>query len=404
MKTIIFIGTQKSGSSRDAIKAADELGYYTVLFTNNVKQLFQRTEYNDVHLMKYCNLNKYDQLKDMIKELQSFGLKIKAIVSFVDSYCYIANKLAFDFGLNYFTNDALYTMENKILSRKALEGTIYCPKFIIIESNKTYLEKDIKSIIPGIIKSPKSAGSKDVYKIKNYQEFIDKLNILKNKYPNDNFLLEEFLDGQQLIAEVLVINDVIHIIGVIEQEISFINNHFIVTGYYLQQDKPDYYDNLIDSVENIIKLHGLKHGSCHLELKHINEIWKLIEINPRISGGGMNQLIKHGTGINLVEQTLNLTLGKDIDLEPKFKKHVYIQYKTSNENGVLECITGKNKTVKSNNILSVYLKPRKGNVISIPLSMGNRYAYVIATGDSKDEAEQNAKKGIEQIQFHITNE
>ena len=34
LKTIVFINTQKSGSSREAIKQAERMGYFTVLFTN----------------------------------------------------------------------------------------------------------------------------------------------------------------------------------------------------------------------------------------------------------------------------------------------------------------------------------------------------------------------------------
>jgi len=42
MKTIIFIGLNKSGSSREAVKAANELGYYTVVLTDKEKQIQQK--------------------------------------------------------------------------------------------------------------------------------------------------------------------------------------------------------------------------------------------------------------------------------------------------------------------------------------------------------------------------
>lgn len=51
MKTIIFIGTQKSGSSREAISTAEQLGYYTVLLTDRQSYMEQRTEFPDVHHM-----------------------------------------------------------------------------------------------------------------------------------------------------------------------------------------------------------------------------------------------------------------------------------------------------------------------------------------------------------------
>jgi biotin carboxylase len=403
MKAIIFIETNKSGSSREAIRAAERLGYYTILFTDNQKQIEQRSEYPDVHLMKFCDVNNLEEMKEIIQKLQLRGIKIKAITSFVDSKCCIANRLAKEFGLNSFTNEAICKMENKLHSRNAIIYTEYCPKYLSLEPDKIYSENDVKDFMPGIIKSPKSAGSKDVYLVQGYSSFIKRYQELRKKLPNTPILLEEYIEGSQYIAEVLVINEKVYLIGIIEQEISYLNDHFIVTGYYLQTEKPEYYNILYKAVKDIIQLHGLKFGPCHLELRQVNGIWKLIEINPRISGSGMNNLIELGTGINLVEQTLKLLLDEEIDIEPKFNKPVYAEYITSSEEGIIEKVTGKNRTLNSKDVLSVYIKPRKGNKITLPLSMGNRYAYVIATGENKDEAKQNAKEAIKEIKFHITN-
>lgn len=84
----------------------------------------------------------------------------------------------------------------------------------------------------------------------------------------------------------------------------------------------------------------------------------------------MNKLIELGTGVNLVEQTLKLILGDEVDLKPKFKKHVYAQYITAEEEGILEKATGKKRAKNKKDILFVYIKPRKGNKITLPNSMG----------------------------------
>ncbi len=68
MKAIIFISTNKSGSSREAIKAAEKLGYYTILFTNNEKQLQQRKEYIEVHKMISVNTNNLEEMREEIRE------------------------------------------------------------------------------------------------------------------------------------------------------------------------------------------------------------------------------------------------------------------------------------------------------------------------------------------------
>ena len=60
MRTIVFIETNKSGSSREAIKAAERLGFFTVLFTNRQKFIQQRTEFPEVHQMILVELSNYD--------------------------------------------------------------------------------------------------------------------------------------------------------------------------------------------------------------------------------------------------------------------------------------------------------------------------------------------------------
>lgn len=399
MKTIVFIGSQKSGSSREAIKAAEELGYYTVLFTNRISFLEKRTEFPDVHLMQLCDLNNIEEIENAITHLLSKALKISAVVSFVDPYCHTAFLLNDKFCTKIFSTEAIGTMENKILSREALAQSPYCPRFMSISKDSTYSKKQITSYLPVIMKSPNSAGSKDVFKIDTYNEFRHQSKKLFTKYPKDAILLEEFIDGPQYLVETIFYENEVNIIAIIEQEITF-NKRFIITGYNLMIDPaPDFYNNLKIAVESIVRCHGMESGPCHLEMRYVNNQWKLIEINPRISGAGMNKFIQIGLGINLVKETLKFALGQNFNIQPKYKIPCFAKYVVISETGILEKVIGKKKATKSHGVKAVYIKPRKGAVLTPPISMGNRYAYVIATGDSEEEAKKNAKQAAAQIHF-----
>ena len=63
MKTIVFINTNKLGSSREAIKAADLLGYYTILITDKIKYMETRTEFPDIHLILIADLTDFEAMK-----------------------------------------------------------------------------------------------------------------------------------------------------------------------------------------------------------------------------------------------------------------------------------------------------------------------------------------------------
>lgn len=402
MKTIVFIGTQKSGSSREAIRAAERMGYYTVLLTDKIAHLEKRTEFPDVHLMQLCDINNIDEIRKVLSQLILKAIEIKAVVSFVDPYCHTASILAEDLGILNFSSEAIGRMQNKFLSRQILSQTPYAPGFMSFKEDSPLSKEDVNKLLPAVVKSPSSSGSKDVFKANSYTEFMKCVKKINERYPGEAILAEEFLDGPQYLTEVVVYGEKVYIIAVIAQEITFSNGHFIITGYNLMINPPEsFFEDLKSAVKSIVESHGMTFGTCHLELRLVKNQWKLIEINPRISGGGMNQLIEIGLGINLVEQTLKMLLGEKPQLQPRYKKHTFAQYVVISENGILGKVTGKTRAFRSPGVKAVYVKPRKGTLLTPPVSMGSRYAFIIANGCSEQEAMENAKIAASQIQFQL---
>ncbi|PDY25790.1 biotin carboxylase [Bacillus cereus] len=383
MDTIVFIETNKSGSSREAIKAAEKLNFFTVLLTKKTKFINERTIFPDVHQMIFTDINDYDNIITTIEKLNKSGKNIKGIFSFIDPYVYVAARLSEKFCSNshIVSTKAIYRMENKILTRNVLKKLPISLNYLIYkptESLSSFLEKTKEMNFPLILKSPKSTGSKDVLLVKNKDQLILSIQSLLKKLPNEEILLEEYIDGPQYLVEILVQDGKVHIIAVIQQEITLFER-FIVTGYSLlgQVDKR-LYNSLFNAVNSVIQAFNMKNGACHLELRRIKDVWKLIEINPRISGGAMNDIIEIGHGINLVQETIQLMLGNKPSLNKKHYKYVYAHYLTVKSKGKLIRVTGKNRSSKYPGVEKVYIKPKKGTILKPPSSMGHRCGYVLA--------------------------
>lgn len=317
MKAIVFLNTQKSGSSRDALLAAKELGYAVILFTDRLSIYENRDEFPEVTKMIYGDTKNLNYLRNKIQSLIKDGYEIDAIISFNDGDVYHASLLADEFGVGRFTTVSYKWMEDKILSRLCLRGTLYNPYYRILNIRGNILDQEIFTHMPLVVKNPLSTGSKEVFLVKNTFEFFERMDYLLNnrvKY----ILLEEYLNGPQYLVETMVIKGKVHIIAVIEQDIYMYNGRSIVVGYSLHYDyDKEFYERLKSTVNDIIKHFELENGTCHLELRYINKQWKLIEINPRIAGSGMNEMIRYSLGINLVKETLKLALGLDVDLTPR---------------------------------------------------------------------------------------
>jgi biotin carboxylase len=402
MESILFIETTKTGSSREGIKVAARLGYITILLTERKTFVKQRDEFSDVSQMIHLEELTEDLIRMEINQLQKEGNIIMAIISFVDPFVSIAAQLTNEFCGTALSVDALKIMEDKTATRNALKENASSPKFEIYKPSddlKHLIQKDHK--FPIVVKSAVSKASKDVYSVENKLEMEEAMKKIIKRYPSRKIVLDEYLDGPQYLVEVLVHNGISNIIAIIKQEITK-NIKFIVTGYEIVLDlESELYKKLVQGVESILKDLRVTNAACHLEFRYVNEDWKLIEMNPRISGGAMNRMIEEAFGINLVEETIKLYLGFEPNLLRKFKKAIYTHYITIGSCGYLLNIIGENKAVAQPGVKEVYLKPLRGSIMMPPISMGHRYGYVIATGDTPEEAKENAVNAASNVKFYL---
>ena len=156
MKTIVFIGSNKSGSSREAIKAAERLGFFTVLLTDRELFFENRLDFPDVHQMIRAELTDYDLLKSKVRELQKQGKKIEAILSFIDPFVHVAAKLSKELDVTAISPDPLVKMEDKVLTRELLKGlsaSPYFEKYVKGDSMDDFINNH-KRAFTLIVKSP----------------------------------------------------------------------------------------------------------------------------------------------------------------------------------------------------------------------------------------------------------
>ena len=399
MKTIVFIGANKSGSSYEAIKASEELHYYTVLLTDRKTFYDKRMDFPHVHSMRLCNLEDINDIRGAIDRINQDRFTISAIVSFIDPHCHTAAVLSREFGLKSFTAEAIKCMLDKAKSREVLRETTYAPPFRVIGDDMSLAETELE--LPVVLKAPQSSASKDVHVARTAGQYREAFGQIRERYPNGPILVEQYIPGDQYLVETLTVKGKVHIAAVIRQEIMFAGR-FIVTGYQVMvDDSGAFFQRLKQAVREIVRRHGMRDGPCHLELRHVGGAWKLIEANPRISGGAMNGLIETAYGVNLARETLRSALGQTPDLKRRHKKEAFLQYVVVPGGGVLSKVTGKSLAQSSPGVAEVYVKPKKGSVLTPPASMGHRYAYVIATGAFAEEARTNAKAGAAKIKFHL---
>jgi biotin carboxylase len=403
MNSIVFLGTNKTGSSYEGIKAAKRLGYETILLTNRTIFAEEREDYKEIDDVRLIDMSDTDEIFLTITDLMNEGTCVDCFISFLDEYVYLAALLTNIICNTPLTFEPLKIMTDKILTRRFLRGKNYTPFFKVLSSPEA-IENEVSELndqFPLIIKSPQSNGSKDVLLVGNIWECKRGVKQLLRKNSELPILVEEYLEGPQYLIEVMVFHSTITIVAIVEQEVTK-GERFIITGYsicpkLLLEQLP----GLKETVYSIIEDFQFRNGTCHLEMKLTNKGWKLIEINPRMAGGAMNRMIEEAFGVNLAEQTIKLYAGNEPDLIRRQEKAIYAQYLIVSSIGKLLKVSGCDSAEEQAGVIEVYTKAATGQIVTPPRSMGQRYGYVLAAADSKSQARKCAINGAQQIQFYL---
>ena len=379
----------------DALAAAEALGYNVILLTD--RKSFLRWRQETVQIIYMESMDKVNVQNKIIQLLQS-GHDVQAIISFVDPYVSMAANLSNEFCGSTISSEALGLMEDKLKTRIALQENKATCNFEVVSTGNS---KPSITNFPLILKKKMSNGSKDVFYIENEKEFEIIVKKLKKQNSGSQFLIEEFIEGPQYVIEVVVVDAVPIIVAIIRQDI--IQDYtFIVSAYEVVIDMDEVvYRSLWKTVNSIIHDISLHHGTCHFEMRYTSEGWKLIELNPRISGGAMNRMIKEAFGIDLVLQSIKLYLGEEPDLIRMRRRPVHSSYITINSTGYLLEIEGLEQAASCPGVVDVQVKSSIGATMMPPISMGHRYGYVMAIGESSEEARQRAKNAVRLIKFYI---
>ncbi|ERJ11119.1 ATP-grasp domain-containing protein [Haloplasma contractile] len=379
-KAILFINTNRTGSSREALKIAFEMGYHIILLTDR-KGIYQsKEEFKYVDEIFFLEkLKQLNEVKGFINNrFNSYTLKL--IISFVDGYVYIASRLSDYFCNNNVMNSkSVLMMENKLYTRYALKDKPYNIPFKMIHN-----KEDLLTLynMPVVLKKIRGSSSRDLYFIKEKKDLESYSDLIEKE---KEWIAEKCITGKQYLLECMVLDGVVTFLCKVRQ--WSVKKQGVITDYLLNPYDP-INDHDLELLYTLIERFSIKSGHFHVEIIQNEEGTYVIEINPRISGSAMNQMIRHAYGFNYLKEILNLYLNLPVYInQHTYKKRIiYTGHITARKEGLLLRIKGLKTVNRQKGFMSLVIKPGIGTLLKAPEHMGHRYGYVIATGDTSQDA------------------
>lgn len=271
---------------------------------------------------------------------------------------------------------------DKYLQRKFLkERAIKTPIFNLI-GDISQLEG--VNYFPLVIKPVDSSASRGVKKVKNRDEL--NFQYLKSiEYSKKGkVIVEEFLEGREFSVETITQKGITNIIAITEKLInksdngSFVEDCHIIPARISKQE----HKMVSDEVFRAIKALEIDDSPTHTEVILNKKGAYIVEIACRLGGDFItSDLVPLATGVDMLENLLNISLGEEVNVESKYKKVAAVQFlNQSNYKNCAEMVAVGNKA-----IIRSEIKEYHTNEISSSLE---RMGYIILNTYSMEEMEK----------------
>lgn len=343
------------------------------------------------------------EIYDYLKHIKN----LKAIFSTSEYYIEIACTLAKAFKLPANDPVAVKLCRNKDQLAKVLSTHgILCPKTFVINSIEQIDDLCRRNFeFPVIVKPAKGSGSIGVLFCCTKDEIFNHAKCLfeENNRESNSVLIQEYIEGDEYSVETLCFDGQIKIVGITKK---YLSNH----PYFLEigHDFPVYFaQSITESIEKLISSSfenlGFIFGPAHTEIRIKNGIPYIIEINPRLAGGMIPKIVQEARGIDLIEATLDLLIGKKVNLSEQYKDTASIRFIIPQTEGFLKSIQFDQDNI-SKKTIDFKINKNLNELVILRGDFRDRIGHIIVKESTLSACQKLANEMISSIFVEIVND
>ena len=178
---------------------------------------------------------------------------------------------------------------------------------------------------PLIVKPVDCNSSKGVKRTENKEQLRAAVEAAIGYSRTNTAIVEEFIDGEELSADVYVEDGVAHLLSVSSLDKIGNNDKFIIfRGKYSAEKTAQVHDLIRGIAQKIADAFGLKNSPMLIQLITDGKRAFVLEFSARTGGGIKFQLIRKASGFDVITAVIDLTLGKKPHVDKCEPENAYI--------------------------------------------------------------------------------
>ncbi|HYJ79606.1 MAG TPA: ATP-grasp domain-containing protein, partial [Longimicrobiaceae bacterium] len=258
---------------------------------------------------------------------------VSAVLAFAEELVPLAGRLSERWGLATNPELAGIRTTDKWEMRKALAAAgVPVPGFALASTRGEYDAAVARFGFPCVVKPVQSSGSRGVMIVRDAEtaehcwEWTRAVS--RQDAGRDVVLVEEFIDGPEFSAEVVVAEGEVAFLSCTEKLLIGGDFRDEIGHLHPYRFDPSVAPTVDRVVRDTVAAVGVRRGGCHVEFKVNGARVHVMEIASRLGGAGIPTLVKLATGADLADLAYAACLGEALDIPPDRGMYAGVRFAT----------------------------------------------------------------------------
>jgi biotin carboxylase len=386
-RRILFIESNSSGTGLLFFERARSMGFEPTLLSAKPNRYPFLAPYQRIRLEAYTP-------EAMLASMAQLGGEIAGVFSSVDTGIALAARVARAIGRPHGDPEVLELCRDKFAARRRLTdaGVSKLP-FALARSGEEAAAFADSIEGPVVVKPRASTASINVRRCETPHEvrrFAEALIAANPRIAAKGVLLEAYVEGPEYSVEVF---DGVSV-GVTGKRLGALPAFVEIGHDFPAPDPPAAVAVIADLAERAVAACGHVRGPAHVEVRLGADGPCIIEINPRLAGDMIPEVVRWATGLDLVSESIRFACGEPYGLAASRNEAAAIRFLVRPSEGPVSRVEGLDDARSLPGVVDVGTYPDAfGHTGPVTDSHG-RVGYVIARAGSAHEAGRIADQAL----------
>lgn len=421
MRHLLIIESTVSGAGYVLFQRCKELGYRLTFVTRDPEH-YTRAMASSLHHPADHPIYSSDEIlvtetndiENLLKQLELVYERnpFDGATTLCDYYLKAVARVARHFGLPGNDPEVVDTVINKGTMRTKGEHLgVSMPGFHLAATLTEALETAQQMTYPLVIKPVDLCGSIHVTCVENALQLQKAFNKLAQVTHNARkqprpmvFLLEEFMQGQEVSVETITREGRTETIGITDKLVTGFP-FFIEQGHmFPAQLSPRQVQDISSFVVSALEKFGVSHGIAHTEIKLTDKGLRIVEINLRRAGNRIDRLVHDVTGIDMNDEIVRMAVGDPssaaID-RTAYRGSAAIEMLVPKKNGTIVGVRGLDNLRDNPYVTDWEVKIKAGDKIQTATNNNHYMGHVMLYDPVTENAREHLPAVLEAFQIDV---